>query len=206
MHATQRTLFFLFVFRNTKSEKTPLQKTPFCPNLPQLRVLLLVCAALAFSIPAHAQSSNPTQTAAQSQPPVQPAPLYPPGNEFGIWGGYFSRTPKSSDPHPTASSAFSRCVTRARYTTSHPPRCSTRWTSCRSKRCASLSTHAAHRPRSHNLLHQRPRNGVWRRRQPHRTEIEFPPRASPRAIHCFDGGICRIRQAGASGHPRRHPI
>jgi Lipid A 3-O-deacylase (PagL) len=58
------------------------------PRLP--RFLLLTIAALIFSVPAHSQTSTPpappTDTPTQEQP--EPPPLYPPGNEFGIWGGY----------------------------------------------------------------------------------------------------------------------
>ena len=48
------------------------------------RFLFLALAALALSVPAQSQ----TQTDTLSQTAAQPAPLYPPGNEFGIWGGY----------------------------------------------------------------------------------------------------------------------
>ncbi|MGA6959822.1 MAG: acyloxyacyl hydrolase, partial [Candidatus Acidiferrales bacterium] len=51
-----------------------------------MRFPLLAFAALMFSAPAHSQSQTPTQPPSPTQ--AQPAPLYPPGNEFGVWGGY----------------------------------------------------------------------------------------------------------------------
>jgi Lipid A 3-O-deacylase (PagL) len=59
-------------------------------RLPQF--LLLTLAVLAFSIPAYSQTSgtapSQTQSETSAEPAPPPSPLYPPGNEFGVWGGY----------------------------------------------------------------------------------------------------------------------
>jgi hypothetical protein len=52
------------------------------------RFLLLTVAAFALSVTAQSQNQTQTETQTPTQTAAQPAPLYPPGNEFGIWGGY----------------------------------------------------------------------------------------------------------------------
>jgi Lipid A 3-O-deacylase (PagL) len=47
--------------------------------------LMAIFTVFGFSIPARAQTSDQTQPAIETQPT---APLYPPNNEFGVWGGY----------------------------------------------------------------------------------------------------------------------
>ena len=46
---------------------------------------LAVFVMFAFSVPAFAQTSDQTPPSVETQPA---APLYPPNNEFGVWGGY----------------------------------------------------------------------------------------------------------------------
>jgi hypothetical protein len=57
-----------------------LNKIPSVAGSRISRFLLFAIAALGFSVPGYSQT--------QPQPQSEPAPLYPPGNEFSVWGGY----------------------------------------------------------------------------------------------------------------------
>ncbi len=71
--------------------KNGAQRLPFAVRLPRTFrffkywLPLAVLLAFGFSVPAFAQTADQTQPTVEKQ---SAAPLYPPNNEFGIWGGY----------------------------------------------------------------------------------------------------------------------
>jgi hypothetical protein len=59
--------------------------SPRASDFRKSALLLAILTGFGFSIPARAQTSDQTQPNIETQPT---APLYPPNNEFGVWGGY----------------------------------------------------------------------------------------------------------------------
>jgi Lipid A 3-O-deacylase (PagL) len=57
-------------------------------NLRLLRYLLAILAVLSCSTAALSQDAPQPQPQTQPQTHTHPQPLYPPGNEFAVWGGY----------------------------------------------------------------------------------------------------------------------
>ena len=130
--------------------KNGAQRLPFAVRLPRTFrffkywLPLAVLLAFGFSVPAFAQTADQTQPTVEKQ---SAAPLYPPNNEFGIWGGYsvgnshvFGTTSdrQLGDSSLPLRKNYLRQVLRLR--------CSTRSTSCPSKSCGNSNISPVRRP------------------------------------------------------------